>query len=353
MYHLRMATLWQDPKYGTFYVLYQQNGKSHRKALCPAGSKRGTKDKRTAKRLLNQFQRDLIAGKVKGIKSAPGNLFFEYCDKFLHHVDQTKTASTYRLYSVALDKAKASWGNIPLSMITRRHVDSLIADMVRAGLSIPTVNKNFRHIKGALNTAYDWELIKTPIRFPKQIKEQKQIRFLSSDELRKLLSTITDPEFSDFCLLSACTGLRSGELLRLTWADIDNPEGFIHVISEQKNKEDSRIPINGYARDILNRQNPGSGKVFRFNTLSWISQKFKQYARKAGLPNARFHDMRHTFASHMAMAGESPKAIQDLMRHESIASTMVYAKLSPDHLKEVSNRLNFGPLPVPSGKGGK
>ncbi|MBW2181861.1 MAG: tyrosine-type recombinase/integrase, partial [Deltaproteobacteria bacterium] len=56
------------------------------------------------------------------------------------------------------------------------------------------------------------------------------------------------------------------------------------------------------------------------------------------------------YASHMAMSGEDLKAIQELMRHKSISSTMVYAHLSPEHLTKVSNRVNYGPLPAPAVK---
>ncbi|MCP3925492.1 MAG: tyrosine-type recombinase/integrase [Desulfobacterales bacterium] len=61
----------------------------------------------------------------------------------------------------------------------------------------------------------------------------------------------------------------------------------------------------------------------------------------------RFHDLRHTFASMLAMSGENLKVIQDLMRHKSITSTLVYAKLSPEHLRSASEKVNFGPLPIP------
>jgi hypothetical protein len=56
-----------------------------------------------------------------------------------------------KLYEEALVKAKACWGDIPMSAITSRHIDALIADMVRAGLKPATVNKNFRHVRTALN----------------------------------------------------------------------------------------------------------------------------------------------------------------------------------------------------------
>ena len=79
-----------------------------------------------------------------------------------------------------------------------------------------------------------------------------------------------------------------------------------------------------------------------------MSIVFKEYAVGAGLPGGlRFHDLRHTFASHLAMAGKSAKAIQKLMRHALPQSTDIYMRLSPEHLKEVSESLTYGSIPPP------
>lgn len=344
-YKKTMATLWQRPSNKIYYAAWEEKGKTRRKSL-------HTKDKRIALPRLNHFNRELMAGKVKEISDISNTLFFDFVDDFLEHLEATHGRPTYILYDVALKKAKASINNIPLNHITAKHIDKCITDMSREGLKPPTINKNLRHIKSAFNKAYAWECLKTPIRnFPKMLKEEKNLRFLSVEQLRNLISAIaTDQEFMDYCLLSAYTGLRSGEILRLTWFDVDHPEGFLRISPKQKNKNESVIPINKNTRAILDRRlsltEDKKGKIFRFNTLTWVSQKMKAACIKAGIPDSRFHDLRHTFASHLAMAGENLKTIQELMRHESIQSTMVYAKVSPEHLKEASEKVNYGPMPT-------
>jgi integrase len=253
------------------------------------------------------------------------------------------------LYEVALNKAKACWKDIPLQHITSRHLDALVMDMLREGLEPPTINKNIRHIKGALSKAYEWEYISKRVKFPKPLDEKEKLRFLTIEELRKLFETIDDLEFADFCEFSAYSALRSGEIIRLTIIDVDNPKGFLRITSEQKNKSETRIPINKHMRAIINRckvRRKGTPTLFRFNTVSWISQKFREYADKAGLKHCRFHDLRHTYGSHMAMKGKNLLTIKELMRHKSMVSTMIYAKLSPEHLKEESEDLDYGPMPV-------
>ncbi len=346
-YKQRMATLWKRPN-GVYYVSWEESGKTRRKSL-------STADKRIAATKFNHFQRQLIAGKVKPISDGIAESFFDFCDEFLEHVEASTSGATYVQYSGALKKARSSWGNVPLTHITARHIDTLITDLSREKLKPPTINKIIRHVKAALSKAYKWEYIKHPVAFPKKIKEETALRFLSIDQLRALIGKIDDQEFADYCLFSAYTGMRSGEIARLKWSDVDNPEGFLRISPKQKNKHESRIPINSHARSILERRKTetAAGKIFRFSCLTWISQKFKIATVKAGMPTARFHDLRHTFGSHLAMAGQNLKAIQDLMRHESISSTMVYAKVSPEYLKEASEKLNYGPMPMVGRKGDK
>lgn len=180
-----------------------------------------------------------------------------------------------------------------------RHSQSLIG-------ALPCLVVSGRYVKAALKKAQRWKYIKY-LDFPKQITEEENDRYFPVEELRRLMESIADQEFYDLCLFAGYTGLRSGEIIRLTWSDIDRPEGYIHVSSKQKNRKASTIPIHPNARAILERyQNLGRENIFRFKTISWISQKFKAYVRKTGLKDTyRFHDLRHTFASHLAMQGEN------------------------------------------------
>lgn len=338
-YKQRMAFLFQR-KNGVYYAQWQEGQKTRRQSM-------KTTEERTAKTRFNHFLRKLISGKVKSIDDGVILSWNEYVKDFMEHIESTTRGSTYVLYEVALRKASDTWGNIPLPHITMRHIDKLTDDMKRAGLSIPTINKNLRHVKAALKKAHEWEYLKSPIRFPRMIKENERLRFLSVEELRSVIGKIDDLEFADFCLLSSYTALRSGELLRLRWSDVDNPKDFLRISPEQKNKTEARIPINAPARAILDRcKERGGEKVFRFACRTWISQKFKHYARLAGLAENRFHDLRHTFGAQLTMSGGDLRSIQGLMRHKSITSTMIYAKVSPGHLKQVSDKLNFGPMPV-------
>ena len=341
-YGLAEPYLWAHPN-GTYYACWRQDNKNRRKSL-------GTQDEAKAKRTFRNFKRDLLAGRLVHIETGAKKKLNEFADELIAHKEATTSEATAYLYEVALDKAKKCWKDIPLQNITGRHIDTLILDMVKEGLQPPTINKNIRHIKASLNKAYEWDYISKPIRFPKPLEEIEQIRYFPIEDLRKLFAVITDSEFADFCELSLYSGLRASEELRLAPTDVDNPKDFLRVSEEQKNKTESRIPINKHMRAVIDRclsRRKGEPTLFRFKTRHWITQKFKGYIRKAGLKDEyRFHDLRHTYGSHMAMRGKDLLTIKELMRHKSIDSTMKYAKLSPEHLKKASEDLNYGPMPV-------
>ena len=89
------------------------------------------------------------------------------------------------------------------------------------------------------------------------------------------------------------------------------------------------------------------GRLFPFRDQTDVSHRFKALVRKAGVNDSiRFHDLRHTYGSSLAMKGRSSVQIKELMRHKAIASTMEYMHLSPSSLKEAVDGLNFGPLPM-------
>ena len=68
----------------------------------------------------------------------------------------------------------------------------------------------------------------------------------------------------------------------------------------------------------------------------------KGTARRAGLKGVCIHSLRHTFASHLVMAGVDLATVQKLMGYRDIKTTLRYAHLAPDHLKSAVTRLDFG-----------
>jgi len=73
--------------------------------------------------------------------------------------------------------------------------------------------------------------------------------------------------------------------------------------------------------------------TYKSNRVDVISKRFKTICEKAGIKDFRFHDLRHTFASHLVMSGVDLRTVQELCGHKSFNMTLRYAHLSPDHKK--------------------
>jgi integrase len=160
------------------------------------------------------------------------------------------------------------------------------------------------------------------------------------------------------------TGMRRGEILSLKWSQIRN--GLIYL-DKTKTNESRQIPINDdlarVFREIrrerhleseyvftyrmgehrLKASGPGRGRKVPPPTakrVTDIKNGFKAALKRAGITDCRFHDLRHTFASHLVMRSRSLKEIQELLGHKDIKMTMRYAHLSEEHKRHAVNTLN-------------
>lgn len=146
-------------------------------------------------------------------------------------------------------------------------------------------------------------------------------------------------------LLALNTGLRRGDLLALRWDSIDLERRQITLVirksSHARRKAGRRVdpvtlPLTSEAVTVLRQwreQAPGE-LVFMGSTgkaITDVKNGFEALLKKAGIDNFRFHDLRHTFASRLVMAGVDLNTVRELMTHSDIKMTLIYAHLSPDH----------------------
>ncbi|MFC1534411.1 site-specific integrase [Thermodesulfobacteriota bacterium] len=140
------------------------------------------------------------------------------------------------------------------------------------------------------------------------------------------------------------TGLRKGDILNLKWEQIRN--GFIYPDRDTATKKRREIPINedlaGIFKEIRKKQGLTSKDVFTYHTrvIQRVDRAFRGTLRRAGIEHFRFHDLRHTFASHLIMRGASLKEVQELLGHKTMTMTLRYAHLSQEHKKKAVSLLN-------------
>ena len=143
------------------------------------------------------------------------------------------------------------------------------------------------------------------------------------------------------------TGLRRGELFALKWNTVDFNTALI-TIPRTKSGETRRVPMNGSVAETL-RNLPGRMRneyVFTskagtpLNPQNFINRVFGPALRRGGISYFRWHDLRHTFASRLVMAGVDLRTVQELLGHKTIAMTLRYSHLSPRHLQAVVEGLS-------------
>ena len=126
---------------------------------------------------------------------------------------------------------------------------------------------------------------------------------------------------------------------------IDFRVGVIQVLRRTKNGKPRHIPLNGRLREVFKRvpRNLGSDLIFcRSDGKAWVDIRESSTAalQRAGIEkHVTFHTLRHTFASHLVMAGVDLYTVSELLGHSSIEMTQRYAHLSPDHKRMVMDRL--------------
>jgi len=144
------------------------------------------------------------------------------------------------------------------------------------------------------------------------------------------------------------TGMRLSEILNLTWDDVDLERGFI-TVRNTKNGEIRYLPMNTTLRDLLRQLKKDCRKsnIYVFGNLQGsnyrrytISHWFKEVVRTAGIQNFHFHDLRHTFASYLVMAGVDIMTVKELLGHKTLDMTLRYSHLSPSFQRQAIELLD-------------
>jgi integrase len=204
----------------------------------------------------------------------------------------------------------------------------------------------------ALNVAVrEWEWLEdSPMRKISKLKEDNAIvRFLDDNERERLLEACKKSELPvlyTVVVLAISTGARKMEVMGLTWRDVDLQKGVIRL-TKTKNKEARVLPLKGHASDLVKELS----KVRRLDTdLLFpggnpktpieISKPWYAAMKAAEIENFRFHDLRHTAASYLAMNGATLAEIADILGHKTLQMVKRYAHLSEPHTASVVERMN-------------
>jgi integrase len=210
--------------------------------------------------------------------------------------------------------------------------EAIKADGIRGKLKPATINRRLAILRRVANLAHDqWGWLDRPL--GRRIKllpgEARRDVFLAPAQVRALADACQHPRVADAIRLAAMTGLREGELLRLTPDMVRG--GCIVLPSDTKSGKPRTVPLMQEAAAIA----LPLGITYATLRTYW------QRARAAvGMPGVRFHDLRHAFASIYLASGGSLKDLQLLLGHSTIAITAdLYAHLEADFLRAGMRRM--------------
>lgn len=229
-----------------------------------------------------------------------------------------------------------------------RHRDQLQS---KEGMSPATVNRYLSALSKAFtNAVTEWHwLPDNPMRrVSKKPEPRGRVRYLSDEERKTLLNACRDSEYRPLYLIvlfALTTGMRRGELFGMRWEDIDL-ERRVAVLQNTKNGDRRSVPIvpevaqllreHGRVRKLGNDQifaSDGSAEVWLFDK-AWYNA-----LSTARIKDFRFHDLRHSCASYLAMSGATTAEIAAVLGHRTLQMVKRYAHLSDQHTGEVVERM--------------
>jgi len=246
-------------------------------------------------------------------------------------------------------------GELPLSELTSERIKNF-RKKLRSKVSNATANRYVASLSAALTYAVKdlgW-MEKNPALRIKRLKEPKnRTRFLSEKEFEDLIGACSSlhnyPEMLPIVLIAVTTGMRRSEILKLRWIDCDIAS-LRMIVRDSKNDELRSVPLVGPALEALKhwgkvRPLDSNALVFPSHTRSAdnrlldIDHAWRLIRSGAGLVNFRFHDLRHTAASYLAMSGAGLRDIGDILGHKSLSMTLKYSHLTDDHKRKTVSRM--------------
>jgi integrase len=263
--------------------------------------------------------------------------------------------------------------DVKLSEFTAFQIERWRSARLKDGTMAGTCNKDLGALKSALSRAVKWQLLKrNPLTEVKVLRVDTRsiVRYLSKDEEQRLRAALTARDIkrqakreaanqwrrergyqewpaenphhlTAIVLVALNTGLRQGEIFNLRWTDFNFYTEQLTVRGDgAKSGQTRHIPLNSEALKVLTcrqRQVSLDGYVFPGRVdgddgrLDNVKKGWAALMKAAKLEAFRFHDLRHTFASKLVMAGVDLNTVRELLGHSDLKMTLRYAHLAPEH----------------------
>lgn len=263
----------------------------------------------------------------------------------------------------------------PLSELTAWVIEKWRSQRLKAGIADGTVNRELAGLKSALAKAVEWGAIAANPLSPVKLRkvDNARVRYLSPAEEKRLRTALAKRDrdgiagrargnahraergyellqaipaggyfdhLTPMVLLALNTGLRRGELVALDWGDINlRAKDLLVRAAAAKSATSRHVPLNKEAVAILTRwqrQTGGEGRLFNVRDVktAWLA-----LMKAAAVEGFNFHDLRHSFASKLVMAGVDLNTVRELLGHADLKMTLRYAHLAQEHKQSAVDKL--------------
>ncbi|HEX3553939.1 MAG TPA: site-specific integrase [Thermoanaerobaculia bacterium] len=322
--------------------------------------------KTDAKDWARAVEADLKARRHQGLPALERHTLAELVDRYVEEVLPGKPA-VVALYGRHLAWWRKELGAIYLSDLSSDRIEGAYRQILREPGSTgrkrtpSTANRYLISLSACLafgRKKLKWMSLNPASGVEREREPRGRVRFLSrpvdveDSELERLLNACKasrNPDLYDLAVLGIWTGCREGELMALAKSQLRLTEGgFMLSAEDTKGKRERFVALVGPALEIVERRvkNPGeylfeglvrknSTKIPAFPRRAWNTA-----VRTAGITNFKFHDLRHTHASYLAMAGGTERELMESLGHRTASMVNRYAHLAHEHKRAVATRFD-------------
>lgn len=327
--------------------------------------KRRTKTNKNKKPLLNWLteQRSKIrkGTYVTDDKIRLGDFLDRYIEDVAKHSLRPRTLESHSGY--VRNHIKPELGHIRLINLRPDHVQAFYTKKLNEGLAKRTVQYMHAILHKALDQAMRWGMVARNVTDLVDVPQPKKKppKIWNPDQVNTFLKAVENHQYYPIYVLAIYTGMRQGELLGIHKEDVDLEKGILHVrwqvqpirgkgltvtpVKTDKSKRPITIPDT--ALEVLKKhlESVEEGLIFTTSTGNPISARnlyrhYKKVIKKTGLPDIRFHDLRHTHATLLLQAGVNPKVVQERLGHSSVLLTLdTYSHVVPSLQEEAADKV--------------
>jgi len=267
--------------------------------------------------------------------------------------NNNKKSEIIQKESILRNHLRPFFGSKLLEEINNLDIEKYKAEKTKTGLANKTINNQLTVLSKCLRIAEEWGVLDRMPKIKKLKVQPQKFDFLTEEECRLLLDN-SEGYLREMIFFAIKTGLRFGELIAIDWNDINFKESLLTVrrsivlgeMGSTKSNKIRYIPLTDDICQMLIQRFKKSGYVFSDK----LGNPFKQHhcceglyslCKRVGLRKIGWHTFRHTFASHLIQNGVSIKAVQELLGHSDIVTTMRYSHLGPSTLREAIKTLEL------------